>query len=71
MSKNCSILVCDCAIVLEMKVSSVQFSHFESFPTSFLGLLVVLCNGFSESIVFKAYLQILVTHAINLPTLFN
>jgi len=47
-SKNISIniqsLVCDCAITLEIKVGSVQFSHFKSLSTSFLGLL---CNSFS------------------------
>ena len=35
--------------MLEMKVISVQFSHQKSLSTSFLGLLVVLRNGFSES----------------------
>ena len=38
-SKNVSInhqhLVCDCAIMLEMKVGSVQSSHFKSLSTSF------------------------------------
>ena len=46
-SKNISInqqhLVCDCTITLEMKVGSVQSSHFKSLPTS---LLLVLCNSF-------------------------
>jgi len=36
-------LVCDCTIVLEIMVGSVQFSHFKSLSTSFLGLL---CNSF-------------------------
>ena len=39
-------LVCDCTITLEMKVGSVQSSHFKSLSTSFLGLLLVLCNSF-------------------------
>ena len=50
-SKNISInqqhLVCDCTITLEIKVGSVQSSHFKSLSTSFLGLLLVLCNSFS------------------------
>ena len=40
-------LVCDCAITLEMKVGSVLSSHFKNLSTSFLGLLLVLCNSFS------------------------
>ena len=50
-SKNVSInqqhLVCDCTITLEMKVGSVQSSHFKSLSTSFLGLILVLYNSFA------------------------
>jgi len=58
-------LVCDCTISLEMKVGSVQFNHLKSFSTSFLGLLLVLCNSLS---VFDTYYQISATHTINTPT---
>ena len=49
-------LVCDCAITLEMKFGSVQSSHFKSLSTSFLGLVLVLCNSLGVQIVFVAYL---------------
>ena len=55
-------LMCDCAIALEMKIGSVQFSHFKSFSTS---LLLVLCNSFSAEIVFDTYLQISAAHTID------
>ena len=50
-------LVCDYAIVLEMKVGSIQFSHFKAC-LSVLLVLVVLVHDYVN----------LAAHAITIPT---
>jgi len=45
-----------------MKVGSEQFARFS---TSFLDLLLVVCNSFGAEILFDTYLQISAAHTIN------
>ena len=61
-SKNISIslqhLVCDCTIMLEMKVGSVLSSHFKNLSASFLGLLLVLCNILCVNCISSIFINI-------------
>ena len=51
-------LVCDCTITLEMKVGSVLSSHFKNLSTSFLGLLLVLCNSLCVNCISSIFINI-------------
>jgi len=64
---NLQQLVCGCTIALEMKVGSVQFSHFKSPAISFSRLLLDQCSSFSAKIVFD-YLQTSAANAITTCT---
>ena len=44
--------------MLEMKVGSVLSSHFKNLSTSFLGLLLVLCNSLCVNCILSIFMNI-------------
>ena len=67
--KKSRILEC----LLVMKVGSVLSSHFKNLSTSFLGLLLVLCNSLCVNCISSIFINIgrprnFTTHTITPPT---